>query len=294
MSGTRSIRGRVLKAGFTVADRLERHGFLPVTNRVRRMLGRFGSDQYEVDIDGLTVSGSLAEHGTYLRQISGSVVHPFQVGLFVDAIEPGAVVLDCGAHIGVLTLLAARAAGPEGKVIAVEPTPPNATALRRNISANGFDDRVELIEAAAAAEPGSAPLLIHFALDQSGTVPPPDREDHVIEVACVTLDEVMDGRGFDVAKIDIEGAEALAVAGLAETIARSAGSTVFLECHSARLADGGVDPAVWVASLRDRGTLEIVDEQAGVLIPAGDEQIAAAVRDHELSFNLRWTLNPDQ
>ena len=39
-------------------------------------------------------------------------------------IKPGMAVIDVGAHVGYLTLLAARAVGPTGKVYASEPDVP--------------------------------------------------------------------------------------------------------------------------------------------------------------------------
>src|SRR5512141_679281 len=50
-----------------------------------------------------------------------------------DLVRPGQVVYDVGANIGYVTLLLARAAGENGKVIAFEALPENAERWHTNI-----------------------------------------------------------------------------------------------------------------------------------------------------------------
>ena len=52
--------------------------------------------------------------------------------------EPGSVVLDIGANIGAHALRFARAVGPEGQVLAFEPTDFAFRKLEKNISLNSF------------------------------------------------------------------------------------------------------------------------------------------------------------
>lgn len=47
--------------------------------------------------------------------------------------RPGALVWDIGAHKGYTALALARAVGPEGQVVAVEPAPDNLLLLRRHL-----------------------------------------------------------------------------------------------------------------------------------------------------------------
>src|SRR5690606_36929499 len=58
--------------------------------------------------------------------------------------------LDIGANIGIYTIAAGRRVGAEGKVYAVEPHKANVLTLMRNIAANGFEDRVEVLPFALA------------------------------------------------------------------------------------------------------------------------------------------------
>jgi FkbM family methyltransferase len=289
-SGMRAgaARDRAIDSAFAVADRLGRFGAVPFTSRARRLAARLIGDWYSIDLDGATLGGSLADHGTYLHFLAMS--HPFQRKLFASAIEPGMLVVDCGAHIGLHTVIGGRRAGPDGQVIAVEPAPPNLEALRANIAANGLGDRVELIEAAASNRSGVASLPLHTALDETGLLEVEGRLRHRVEVRQISVDEVLQGRSVNVAKVDVEGAEALVLEGMRETIERSPGMTVFLECHPPRLRRDGHDPVRWLAALRQAGTLELIDEDREELCPAEDEEIGRLVRE-AAAFNLRWIVD---
>ncbi len=151
MAQRRGIRAAVVDTGFAAADRLDRIGLGGVTWRTRRALARFGFDDYAIDVDGLALGGSLADHGTYLRMTERFGTHPFQQQVFEDAVGEGATVLDCGAYIGLYTLVAARRAGPGGHGHRGRAGPAERAApCAANVSANGYSDRVEIVEAAAA------------------------------------------------------------------------------------------------------------------------------------------------
>ncbi len=53
-------------------------------------------------------------------------------------LKPGFVVYDLGAHIGFLSLIAARLVGPKGMVFAFEADPENASRIQEHIEANSL------------------------------------------------------------------------------------------------------------------------------------------------------------
>ena len=64
------------------------------------------------------------------------VAHPFHFGLP----KPGETVLDVGSGAGVDAIIAAKAVGPEGRVIGVDMTPEMLDAARRNTERMGLDN----------------------------------------------------------------------------------------------------------------------------------------------------------
>ncbi len=86
------------------------------------------------------------------------VANPFHFGLP----RPGETVLDVGSGAGVDAIIAARAVGPEGRVIGVDMTPEMLDAARRNAERMGFENiefREGLIER-LPVDAGSIDLVI--------------------------------------------------------------------------------------------------------------------------------------
>jgi len=286
----RRSRDLLIDAGFALGDRLAARGRWPHPGRVRRGLAGLIGDLYLIETGGALIGGSLVDHGSYLHYVAVGGLHPLQRRLYVDAVEPGSVVVDCGAHIGVHAVLAGRRTGPGGRVFAIEPAPPNLGPLRANVAANGLAENVDVIDGAASDSSGTETIYLHTELDQSGMTLVAERFREAVEVRRVVLDEVLDGRRVDVLKVDVEGAEALVLDGLRETLERSRGAAAFIECHPPKLAEAGTDPAAWAAELRERGRLELIDEESGRLVPASEDELARVLGDLPQSFNLRWTV----
>ena len=79
--------------------------------------------------------------------------------LFEQSIRPGDVVVDIGANIGYYTLLAARAAGPQGHVYAFEPERGNYGLLTRNLAENGYTN-VSAHDTAVMAQSGEQRIFV--------------------------------------------------------------------------------------------------------------------------------------
>lgn len=89
--------------------------------------------------DGDRIGNRLAVKGIY---------EPKTVAAILRNVKPGGTMIDIGAHIGYFTLMAARAAGPEGHVYAIEPDPANFAVLVENVRLNKYEN-VHLIRGAA-------------------------------------------------------------------------------------------------------------------------------------------------
>ncbi len=109
------------------------------------------------------------------------------------AAGPGATVADIGASYGFVTLVAAQAVGPSGRVISAECDPEVAEVLAENLTANSVDDRVLVIPRAVGG-PGTATTLTHLAAGED--------------------------QRLDVVKIDTDGSDLAVLLGGAEVIER--------------------------------------------------------------------------
>ncbi|MFC1680147.1 FkbM family methyltransferase [Elusimicrobiota bacterium] len=153
--------------------------------------------------------------------------------LYADAkISEAGTVVDCGAHIGLFAVHAAKRC-PKGKVVAVEPSPLNLELLRENIERNGLEN-VTIHPWALAGRTGKGE--IHFSSEYAS--------DYVISpvigkatsmtlpVEFHTLDELFEREAIDACqllKVDIEGSELEAFKSGRRALAVS--SQLLLEIH---------------------------------------------------------------
>ena len=91
------------------------------------------------------VNHQLREYGGHQRG---------ELGMILNFSRKGDVVLDVGAHIGTLSIPLARHVGAQGRVFSFEPTPESYRILKKNIAANGFEDRVTPINALISDKKG--------------------------------------------------------------------------------------------------------------------------------------------
>ena len=80
--------------------------------------------------------------------------------LVADVVEPGGVVWDIGANLGLFTFAAAAVAGPSGHVVAVEPDGWLVRLLRRSASLPGPRAPVSVVPAAVSDRAGLADFHI--------------------------------------------------------------------------------------------------------------------------------------
>ena len=153
--------------------------------------------------------------------------------------QPGDLVVDVGAGIGEETLTISRLVGPTGRVISIEAQPDTYERLvickRLNRLAN-----VETYQLAVTDRRG----VVRMALGNSGThVGLAITDGPGVEVPADTLDAILDRSGVtEVAylKMNIEGAERLAIRGMTATLQRT--RHVAVSCHDFLVEQGG-DPA---------------------------------------------------
>ena len=162
--------------------------------------------------------------------------HEIQVQqAIVRSARAGDVVWDVGANIGYIALVAARIVGPAGHVVAIEPDAQCAAAIRANAALNGLD-QVEVVEAAAAGESGTAELVVvrDRLWSRLASVGDHHESEQRVRVQAIALDDV-DGPPPTLVKIDVEGAELEVVAGMSRLL-RETRPVVVCEMHGLNAA----------------------------------------------------------
>lgn len=170
-------------------------------------------------------------------------------------VRTGDVVVEAGANIGYFTTLLARLVGPTGRVVAFEPDPELSRILERNVCANGYERIVDVRAIALADRPGD--LTFYRARKNSGDNRLFSHGDDaaVFPVPVSTLDAELQGLGrpIDLLKMDIQGAEDLALAGFRHTLETSPPRRILMEFWPHGLVSMGADPVRLVDGLVGRG-----------------------------------------
>lgn len=188
-------------------------------------------------------------------------------------LEPGMVMIDVGAHHGLYALIAARAVGPSGRVVAFEPSPRERRRLERHCRINRM--RHVIIEPlAVGAEPGQATLFIPSRKDSgfNSLQPADDVRSHAepVAVELTTIDGYLARSPIDrvdLIKLDIEGGELNALKGASETIAAKK-PVVLCEVEDERTLPWGYKAEEIIDLLEAQGYSWFVPRPGGGLAPS--------------------------
>lgn len=214
-------------AAFRLADRLRgtETAFRPVT------------------IHGQRIILDVAEFTATSPYFGGPVYEPETTDYLARHLREADVFVDVGANHGYFTLLAASLVGPAGRVVAFEPNPRVFAQLQAHVHRNHFESRALLIPCALSDGPADAARL-YVSRDAvnsglSSLTPDPAllatgglSEAATVPVPVETFDRWFATAGLthvDLVKIDVEGAEARVVAGMARALRSRCIRTLIVE-----------------------------------------------------------------
>lgn len=137
-------------------------------------------------------------------------------------VKPGMIALDLGAHFGYYTLLMAKLVGDEGRVFAFEPDPDNYALLAKNIAINDYKNIVPIQKAVSNRTAQVKLFLTDTSFGHHLCASPNEGEKFVL-VDTITLDEFFEDKDLpiDFIKMNIEGAELVALEGMSNLIKRN-------------------------------------------------------------------------
>jgi FkbM family methyltransferase len=230
--------GYGLREHFPAIDRLYKLVNRALAPRTADVLGQL----FQLDPGD---SMGLAQHGVY---------EPIESTIVMDHVKVGDNALDLGANIGYYTLMLAKLVGPKGKVFAFEPDPDSFRILQANIAKNRTKN-VEPIQLAASNVNADANLYrdrfnnLDHRIFSSST----DRE--VVPIKAVRLDDYFADRpvSFGFIKMDIQGAEGLALDSMNSILERSKRVVILTEYWPRGLNASGYGATKFIGKLKALG-----------------------------------------
>jgi FkbM family methyltransferase len=183
------------------------------------------------------------------------------------ALVPGRKVFDIGANIGIFTLLAVSRGA---KVFSFEPSRMARAQLERNITLNGFGERITIVPEAVSDSEGMVKFFetrkdnwgVGRIFSYGDSV---DRSNDYA-VSTNTLDNFVSELGMpDVVKIDVEGAEWLVLKGATSTLADRHAPDLLIEFHPGEIETLGGSMEDCIVQLLEWGytQYQLMDSQLG-------------------------------
>lgn len=176
----------------------------------------------------------------FARQISNNsfLTEEPEYELLDTLVKKGDWVVDVGANVGHYTKRLSELVGAEGRVIAFEPVPETFALLSSNVQ-HFAHKNVTLINAAVSEKMDIAGIsiptfssgLVNYYEAEVGGV-----QEGELSVLALTLDSLLASAPVALMKIDVEGHEAQALAGM-KNIIESSRPTIILETRNQEIID---------------------------------------------------------
>lgn len=132
-------------------------------------------------------------------------------------LRPDSVFVDCGANIGIWTIIALESIKSAGMVHSFEPNPKLCKRLQKNLDYNKISQQCTLHQVALSSNSKTEFLYLDEINHQMGTLRGGKNEKNKIQILTTPLDSFNLNR-IDGMKIDVEGHEAQVIKGGMESI----------------------------------------------------------------------------
>lgn len=184
---------------------------------------------------------------------------PQETCLVQALLRPGDTFLDVGSHWGYFTFLAAETVTRSGRVVAIEADPRIHRTLMANLALNRLP-HVTALHIAAGAEEGEVKLEGYDEAQDNWGISrvrgSAQASSQAIAVKARPMDAVLDELGVarvQLVKMDIEGAEVFALAGMRRGLQAHRYERILLELHPPQLQEHGHAPAELTRMLTEAG-----------------------------------------
>jgi FkbM family methyltransferase len=188
----------------------------------------------------------LAEGGALDHELMYNQFEEGELNFVRRMLRPGMTVVDVGAHHGLYTLLASKCVGRQGRVLAFEPSPREASRLEKHLRLNRCRN-VEVDGRAVADKAGEAELhVVDGPRDWGNSLRPPSVAEpvHSVRVNTCRLDDALAEKGIrsvDFIKMDTEGAELAVLQGAQRLVHRAPRPVILAEVQDVRTRPWGYE-----------------------------------------------------
>jgi len=271
----------LIRAAFTIgkglgkrrlARRVYRNIFFPILPTETKV--KIFDHVMYVPLRSIEITGSLLM-GNYER---------IETEIFKKIVRKGDVVIDIGANIGYYTLIAAKLVGDSGIVITFEPEPYNFHLLKKNVEVNGYKN---VILEQRAVSNKNANLKLFLSEDNIGDhrIYQPSESRKSIEIESIRLDDYIKNAGIDkvnIIKMDIQGAEGLALQGMHEVLTKNKDLTIFTEFWPSGLRESGIEPGDFYNTLIKYGfSIYLIGNEQEMLVPFNEDTLIEVIANKE-------------
>ena len=183
-----------------------------------------------------------------------------------DYVRPGMHVWNVGANCGYYTMLMADRVGATGSVMAIEPSPVHCRNIVQSAMLNGLSDRVCVWQGVLGnREEPSVDLHFREGMTMNASLQVGPRDGfRKLSAPMATFDALVRDRDpASFVMIDVEGAEGIVIAGMAETIAKRSAPSILVEFSASR----GDAPRAMMQTMRSVGFTPQVINTGGLLDP---------------------------
>ena len=218
--------------------------------------------------------------------------HDFKI--IKNNVKDGDNVIDLGANIGYFTLILAKLVGPTGKVFAFEPDPRNLALLKKNVEYNNYKNVIIVPKAVSNVNDKCTLYTGQKTFGQNKIYKPKNTKTQKfipIDSETVRLDDFFKTNGLldkiSFIKMDVEGAEFLALSGMKEILKLNKNIKIFTEAEISYLEDAGSSYDQFIDLLTENDfTFSLADNRTETLTKVNKSQLEKILNDEGNSVNI--------
>jgi hypothetical protein len=242
---------------------------IPVYKGIHKLLSGRGLKKYSI-VKSINSSFRKNMRVTHIENVEGNQMYlskiggdslqlstlgtfePFETQILKKEIKKGNFVVDVGASIGYYTLLFAKWTGSKGKVFSFEPSYEKFSILKKNVRMNNYKNV----------------FLVQKYVSNKST--------NNFEINSISLDDFFGkyDNTINLIKMDIEGAEGLAMKGMKMLLEKNKDIKILTEFHTIELRRCGIDPNDFLNNLKQLGfSLYNINEKRKILEKTSNEEL---------------------